>query len=167
MSRGGGACSWSCCKPPPSYMWGVRGPPGWRWGSYTLTVWGQERLSGPFCSPNETNYGPACCTAGTLSFKPPPKDRLTPPLPAHGCIQTEGSSEAAPEAVRQTVGGGYQSGWERLLSVTNAVEAGVRGTLTGHSLGGLWGGGGGLSRCSPFGSASGPLFHDNLSLRRF
>ena len=37
----------------------------------------------------------------------------------------EGSSEAAPEAVRQAVGGGCQSGWGRLLSVTNAMEAGT------------------------------------------
>ena len=37
----------------------------------------------------------------------------------------EETSEAAPEAVRQAVGGGYQSGWGRLLSVTNAIEAGT------------------------------------------
>ena len=30
----------------------------------------------------------------------------------------------APQAVRQAVGGGCQSGWGRLLSVTNAIEAG-------------------------------------------
>ena len=30
-----------------------------------------------------------------------------------------------PEAVRQAVGGGCQSGWGRLLSVTNAIEAGT------------------------------------------
>ena len=41
-----------------------------------------------------------------------------------GCIRREGTSEAAPEAVRQAVGGGCQSGWGRLLSVTN-VEAGT------------------------------------------
>ena len=35
------------------------------------------------------------------------------------------TSEAAPEAVRQAVGGGCQSGWGRLLSVTNATEAGT------------------------------------------
>ena len=40
-----------------------------------------------------------------------------------GCIGREGTSEAAPEAVRQAVGGGCQSGWGRLLSVTNAIEA--------------------------------------------
>ena len=34
-----------------------------------------------------------------------------------GCIR----SEAAPAAVRQVVGGGCQSGWGRLLSVTNAT----------------------------------------------
>ena len=41
------------------------------------------------------------------------------------CIGREGASEAAPEAVRQAVGGGCQSGWGRLLSVTNAIEAGI------------------------------------------
>ena len=40
-----------------------------------------------------------------------------------GCIRREGTSEAAPEAVRQAVGGGCQSGGGRLLSVTKAVEA--------------------------------------------
>ena len=43
-----------------------------------------------------------------------------------GCIRREGASEAAPEAVKQAVGGGCQSGWgQRLLSVTNAIEAGT------------------------------------------
>ena len=42
-----------------------------------------------------------------------------------GCIEREGASEAAPQAVRQAVGGGCQSGWGRLLSVTNAIEAGT------------------------------------------
>ena len=42
-----------------------------------------------------------------------------------GCITGAGNSEAAPEAVRQAVGGGCQSGWGRLLSVTNAVEVGT------------------------------------------
>ena len=41
------------------------------------------------------------------------------------CIGRKGASEAAPEAVGQAVGGGFQSGWGRLLSVTNAVEAGT------------------------------------------
>ena len=47
-----------------------------------------------------------------------------PPLP-QGCIRREEASEAAPEAVRQAVGGGCQSGWGRLLSVINAIEAGT------------------------------------------
>ena len=42
-----------------------------------------------------------------------------------GCITRERASEAAREVVRQTVGGGCQSDWGRLLSVTNAVEAGT------------------------------------------
>ena len=42
-----------------------------------------------------------------------------------GCIRREVTSEAAPEAVRQAVGGGCLSGWGRLLSVANAIEAGA------------------------------------------
>ena len=57
------------------------------------------------------------------------KGRLLTVLPnnplAQGCIGREGTSEAAPEAVRQVVGGGCQSGWGPLLSVTNAIEAGT------------------------------------------
>ena len=54
-----------------------------------------------------------------------------------------GTSEAAPAAVRQAVGGGCQSGWGRLLSVTNAIEAGTwrQETVAGHRLGALEGGG--------------------------
>ena len=43
---------------------------------------------------------------------------------ARDAVEGKGS-EAAPEAVRQAVGGGCQSGWGRLLSVTNAIEAGT------------------------------------------
>ena len=46
----------------------------------------------------------------------------TPPSDA---LEGQGTSEAAPEVVRQAVGGGCQSGWGRLLSVTNAIEAGT------------------------------------------
>ena len=42
-----------------------------------------------------------------------------------GRIRREGASEAAPEVVRLAVGGGCQSGWGRLLSVTNAIETGT------------------------------------------
>ena len=42
-----------------------------------------------------------------------------------GCIGRAGASEAGPEAVRQAVGGGCQSGWGRSLSVTNAIETGT------------------------------------------
>ena len=44
---------------------------------------------------------------------------------SQGCIRREGATEAAPEAVTQAVGGGCRSGWGRLLSVTNAIEAGT------------------------------------------
>ena len=44
---------------------------------------------------------------------------------SQGCIGRQRTSQAAPEAVRQAVGGGCQSGCGRLLSVTNAIEAGT------------------------------------------
>ena len=53
-----------------------------------------------------------------------PNDEGAPP-PPQGCLRRERSSEAAPEAVRQVVGGGCQSGLGRLLLVTNAIEAGT------------------------------------------
>ena len=64
----------------------------------------------------------------------------------------------APEAVGQAVGGGCQSGWGRLLSVTNAIEAGTR--RQGEWLGIGWppwrGGGGAL----PPSNASLSVAHD-------
>ena len=42
-----------------------------------------------------------------------------------GRIRREGTSEAAPDVIRQAVGGGCQSSWGRLLLVTNAIEAGT------------------------------------------
>ena len=64
------------------------------------------------------------------------------PQVTQGCIGREGASEASPEAVRQAVGGGCHSGWGRLLSVTKAVELGVRETVARHRLGALKGIGG-------------------------
>ena len=46
--------------------------------------------------------------------------------PGRGCVRGGGGgSEEAPEAVRRAVGGGCRSGWGRLLSVPNAIEAGT------------------------------------------
>ena len=42
-----------------------------------------------------------------------------------GGVRREGASEAAGQAAGQAVGGGCQSGRGRLLSVTNAIEAGT------------------------------------------
>ena len=58
----------------------------------------------------------------------------------------------APEAVRQAVGGVRQSGWGRLLSVTNATEAGTwRQGDSGWAEAGRPGGGGYVSpfQCIP------------------
>ena len=59
----------------------------------------------------------------------PPKvqhrSTICQPPPPQGGTRREGTSEVASEAVRQAVGGGCQSGWGRLLSVTNAIEAGT------------------------------------------
>ena len=45
-------------------------------------------------------------------------------------------------------GGGCQSGWGRLLSVTNVIQAGTwrQGDVAGHRLGAVEGGGGGLAQ---------------------
>ena len=45
--------------------------------------------------------------------------------PPQGCSRREGTSEAAPEAVKSAVGEGCPSGWGRLLSVIHAIEAGI------------------------------------------
>ena len=73
-----------------------------------------------------------------------------------GCVRRQGIFDAAPEAARQAVGGGCQSGWGRLLSVTNAIEPGPwrQETVAGHRLGALEGGGGATSppfQCIPGG----------------
>ena len=63
---------------------------------------------------------------------------------ARDALEGGGTSEAAPAAVRQAVGGGCRSGWGRLLSVTHAIESGAlrQKTVAGRRLGALEGGGG-------------------------
>ena len=66
-----------------------------------------------------------------------------------GCVRRAGASEAAPEAVRQAVGeclrqavgGGYCR-----LPMPLKSALGVRGTVAGHRLGALEGGGGALAQ---------------------
>ena len=59
-------------------------------------------------------------------------------------LEREAASEAAPEAVRQAVGGGCQSGWGGYcrLQMPLKLRFGVRGTVAGHRLGALEGLGG-------------------------
>ena len=80
--------------------------------------------SGPSAGPDRTGAGAravwivsVCCPGGSPG--------LCVYHTPQGCIRREGTSEVAPEAVRQAVGGGCQSGWGRLLSVTNAIEGGT------------------------------------------
>ena len=72
-----------------------------------------------------------------------PKGRVATLRHVVRCIRRERTSEAAPGAVRQAVGGGCQSGWGRLLSITTPLKLAlaVRGTVAGHMLGALEGGG--------------------------
>ena len=51
------------------------------------------------------------------------KEEGNPPPPPTKGMHWKG--RVSQEAVRQAVGGGCQSGWGRLLSVTNAAEAGT------------------------------------------
>ena len=57
----------------------------------------------------------------------------------------KGTSEVAPEAVRQAVGGGRQSGCGRYcrFQMPMKLALAVGGTVAGHRLGALEGGGGG------------------------
>ena len=80
------------------------------------------------CAPQGPDFMAISFLAFERRIPPPPNHQgfvPSPPPPPQGCIRREGTSEAAPEAVRRAVGGGCQSGWGRLLSVTNAVEAGI------------------------------------------
>ena len=69
-------------------------------------------------------------------------------------MHQKGSIKGGPVAVRQAVGGGCQSSWGRLLSVTNAIEAGA------------WRQGDG-SWCAPWRDSGGtppPFLHSNTPL---
>ena len=68
-----------------------------------------------------------------------------------GCSRRQGTSEAAPEAVRQAVGGGCQSGWGGYCRLQMPLKPalGVRETVTGHRLRALKGGGLPPFQCTP------------------
>ena len=94
-------------------------------------TWGLAVAAYPVLhSPCASN---ALCRTDTRWCVGSVRDHGTPPHTPHHptphngstCIRREGTSEAAPAAVRQAVAGGCQSGWGRLLSVTNAIEAGT------------------------------------------
>ena len=78
---------------------------------------GYCRFKMPLGCAGEKRRGWLCRRLGPWGHPPSP--------PPQGCIRGEGATEAAPEAVRQAVGGGCRIGWWRLLSVNNAM-AGTR-----------------------------------------
>ena len=102
-------------------------------------------------APGGTPFRFAKCCGGTANPGTPNNGgycatRPWTASPWQGCIRREATSEAAPEAVRPAVEGGCQSGWGRLLSVTNAIGAGTwRQGLFGNRPGGRETGG----RCPP------------------
>ena len=90
----------------------------------------RKRFSGHFWYTNpRISDLPLSPPPSTTSLPPPPPPMRptcpTPPPPPKGCIRRQGTSESAPEAVGQAVGGGCHSGWGRILSVTNAIEPGT------------------------------------------
>ena len=64
------------------------------------------------------NYNALCCVPSLAGFRGVSGVGV-------GRDALEGASKPAPEAVRQAVGGGFQRGWGRLLSATDAIEAGT------------------------------------------
>ena len=89
----------------------------------------------------------------TLHTPPHPSTTLHNPPQPSTTLHNQGRirHQAAPEAVGHAVGRSCQSGWGQLLSTTDAIEGGLaaRETVTGHRLGALDGGGGGLPMCLP------------------
>ena len=87
----------------------------------------------PFClyrsskkAWHQGSFSQLSATRGVGDGRGPTPVPPGPPGPTpQGCIRREGTSEAAPVAGRQAVGGGCRSGWGRLLLVTNAIKAGI------------------------------------------
>ena len=122
------AVQWSCGDmrrrpPPPPCARNARraGGSGDAVSSAQKASHSARALSNAHCLPPTEQCSPS---PGQPPAPPPPLPGSHSALPL-GCIRRAGTSEAAPEAVRQAVGGGCQSGWGRLLSVTNAIEGGT------------------------------------------
>ena len=112
-----------CATCPTGAVTGRRGPRGWvERGAYrSRSFVGRLHDPGPASGADHHVLGEGPCTpqkCGTWGAWPL-RHR------GGGCIRGEGTAEAAPEAVRQAVGGGCPSGRGQLLPVTNAIEAGT------------------------------------------
>ena len=114
VEGGGGAWSWSRCEPPPSYMWGVGGPPGGGDGGPTLSLFRDKRsfLDRFAARMRQTMVLPVAPLGRYLSN--PPKDRLTPPPPPTDAFEGKGPQrrprrrlDRRLEEVTKAVGGGY------------------------------------------------------------
>ena len=123
-----------------------------------------HRFEAPRPTRRTSRRGPPTTNANNLRhnrmhLSVPHTDPLrgpAPPVLGQGCIRRERASEAAPGAGLQAVGGGCRSGWGRLLSVTNAIEAGIcRQGDSGWALAGCLGGEGDL-QCIPAQDAEPP-----------
>ena len=122
----GGVCPLFQCIPPPPGP----GPPKVRCGPTTVL---QPRLPshGLHRQLSSSRVGLAGkCSIGPLGCSPGWGAGLVGPH-GQGCIRRKGTPEAAAEAVRQAVGGGYQSGWGR-LQMPLRMALGVRGTVAGR-----------------------------------
>ena len=101
-------------------------------GRPTPGVVKQDKSSGGSVDTTKTRLGPQRVRMssgerriGAAKGKQSDTEALCQPPPPQGCIRRDRTSEAAPEAVRQAVGGGCQSRCGRLLSVANAAESGT------------------------------------------
>ena len=131
------AAAQPCCAVPPPRALAL--PPGWRcrWdGIYRrysyidtrngTTQWDPPAMPATQAAKSAPYHATSTSTmAGPVKPAAQRRGAARGQRGAPGMHERGGASEAAPAVVRQAVGGGCQSGWGRLLSVTNTIEAGA------------------------------------------
>ena len=105
----------------------------------------QTRRSSATCAnfAEDPRFGVGNLAANLKRGISPTKLTAPGPPPPQGRIRREGTPDAAPGALRLAVGGGCQRGWGGYcrLPVPLKLALSVRGTVAGHRLGALGGGG--------------------------